>query len=65
MLERERRRRRRHRMKRNWIREEEAAPGLEEPNGKEEVSNLLGGKPLHLPSKNEAGWIGGTDGEIR
>jgi hypothetical protein len=51
-------------MKRNWVREEEAAPGVEEPNGKE-VSILLGGKPLHLPSKNE-GEVrqgGGSGGE--
>ena len=52
-------------MKKNWVREEEVAPGVEEPNGKEEVSNLVEGTPLLLRSKNKVGWRGGTDGEIR
>ena len=52
-------------MKRNWVREEEAAPGVEEPNRKEEMSSLVGGTPLLLPSKNKVGWRGGTNGKIR
>jgi len=51
-------------MKRNWVREEDATPGVEERNGKEEVSNLVGANPSCY-HKNEVGWRGGTNGKIR